>query len=162
MKKKSLLFLLLCFTLLLTACGESDKEKKNEGSSEEVQPGKNKVVCTFKTTDLTVGDSNIIVALQYNSDKTLITKITKEQNNIFTEDFADFVNVTKDSFEASCAENKDLYDSCEVSVDGRKVSMVTSIEVKADSTDILDEGITAKTSVEDAIKAYNNAGYVCE
>lgn len=157
MKKYFGFALLLSFAFLLTACGSSDDEK------DTVKPEtKQGLSCTIKGSNTEVAQSTTQVILDYNDDATLITKYTKVETTVFTEQYAQFAEFTENEWKAACDQNLQHFESCDVTRDGASVVMKGVIKVSADRAEELNEGVFAKTSREEAKKNYETAGYTCE
>ena len=145
MKNKKYLGLLGlgCGVLLLTGCG-----------------GKT-LNCEMDMSDMLAGIGNMTaeIEIDYNSDGTEAEKATMTMTvEVTSDDVTDeMIDSLEESLQGECDTEDSRFDSCKVKRDGKKIVMTAT-----GSADSIEGEIEEQTTLEDAKKALEDAGYTCE
>lgn len=151
MKNKKYLGLLGlgCGVLLLTGCG-----------GKTLSGGKT-LNCEMDMSDMLagMGNMNAEIEIDYNSDGTEAEKATMTMTvEVTSDDVTDeMIDSLEESLQGECDTEDSKFDSCKVKRDGKKIVMTAT-----GSADSIEGEIEEQTTLEDAKKALEDAGYTCE
>ncbi len=151
MKNKKYLGLLGlgCGVLLLTGCG-----------GKTLSGGKT-LNCEMDMSDMLagMGNMNAEIEIDYNSDGTEAEKATMTMTvEVTSDDVTDeMIDSLEESLQGECDTEDSRFDSCKVKRDGKKIVMTAT-----GSADSIEGEIEEQTTLEDAKKALEDAGYTCE
>ncbi len=151
MKNKKYLGLLGlgCGVLLLTGCG-----------GKTLSGGKT-LNCEMDMSDMLAGMGNMTaeIEIDYNSDGTEAEKATMTMTvEVTSDDVTDeMIDSLEESLQGECDTEDSRFDSCKVKRDGKKIVMTAT-----GSADSIEGEIEEQTTLEDAKKALEDAGYTCE
>lgn len=151
MKNKKYLGLLGlgCGVLLLTGCG-----------GKTLSGGKT-LNCEMDMSDMLAGMGNMTaeIEIDYNSDGTEAEKATMTMTvEVTSDDVTDeMIDSLEESLQGECDTEDSGFDSCKVKRDGKKIVMTAT-----GSADSIEGEIEEQTTLEDAKKALEDAGYTCE